>query len=352
MDYLQHTFEKYPFCSLQAATFHPDGTSSGKAEHHLIFRLKEQPPNCLTALRACIQDGLAQEPYKKAACVFARYFLQNAVEQRPQIHATRLFPGPCVLSFIEQPPANGTPLAVWLYLQEPGIFDQPVKMLRTTEKFHLGGNAAQQTKQLLTDYGQWLQAKGLSVKDNMVSTCFYLNDIDEQYAVFAKTYADYLQANGIEPPHYYMTGNATEGSNGAPGSCVTLDACAVAGLEASRIQRLDHGRGVSLSLKDRKHVYVHGVAGVDEKGLLEEPHNLRAQTFRMWGNAEAALGQAKATWQDVISIIVYVRNKEDYSLVKGFFLSRFPNIPCIILAGKPCHPTWLIAMECMAICRI
>ena len=379
MKYLHHTFDMHPACTVQAASFqpvvslHPDVPPS-VAEHHLIFQFSTKkttataetcpyPEDCMAALHACMEAWLAREPYHKAKCVFARYFLKNAGEQRSQVQARHLFPAPCALSFIEQPPANKTELAVWLYLKEPETVPNKYTHYWTTEKFHLGGSVAQQTKKLLEDYQEWLQAKGCTMKDHCLRTWFFISDIDTNYPAFAKTRTDYFRELGMDETTHYLASTGIEGRNGAPGSYVTMDAYAVNGLEPSQITYLQatthlipaktYGvtseRGVALQFEDRRHIFISGTASIDAAGNIVEPGNIRGQTLRMWENVEVLLAQADATWQDVAQIIVYLRRQEDLPLVRALFTSRFPDIPTLIVMGKVCRPAWLIEMECMAI---
>ncbi|NLA16162.1 MAG: hypothetical protein GX877_06475 [Bacteroidales bacterium] len=368
MKYSQHTFEKYPTCTVHAASFYPNQSPSG-AEHHLIFTLSAKEDlmaakeNCIAVMHACIEEWLAQEPYQKATCVFARYFLKNSAELRPQVHARRMFPAPCALSFIEQPPANNSTLVVWLYLQEPEAFSEKYTHFWTTEKFHLGENVAQQTKKLLTDYQQWLQAKGCHMKDHCMRTWFFISNIDVNYPAFAKTRTDYFREIGMDETTHYIASTGIEGENGAPGSYVTMDAYAVKGLNPSQVthlQALTHlsptnmygvtfERGVALQFDDRKHIYISGTASIDAKGNVVEEGNVRGQTLRMWENVEVLLSAANATWNNVAQIIVYLRHQSDLSLVRALFKNRFPDIPTVIVMGKVCRPAWLIEMECIAI---
>ena len=73
------------------------------------------------------------------------------------------------------------------------------------------------------------------------------------------------------------------------------------------------------------------------------------QTHRMWENVETLLAEAEATYDDVMQIIVYLRDLADVSLVKTLFQQKFPHTPYIITLAPVCRPTWLIEMECIAV---
>ena len=55
------------------------------------------------------------------------------------------------------------------------------------------------------------------------------------------------------------------------------------------------------------------------------------------------------TFDDVMQIIVYLRDLSDVSLVKSLFDKKFPHTPYIITLAPVCRPTWLVEMECIAV---
>ena len=62
----------------------------------------------------CAQAKLmAMDEVKGAKIVFKRYFLSDATNQVPRIEEN----DPCTVSYIQQPPLDGSKVALWLYLQ-------------------------------------------------------------------------------------------------------------------------------------------------------------------------------------------------------------------------------------------
>ena len=62
----------------------------------------------------CAQAKLmAMDEVKGAKIVFKRYFLSDATNQVPRIEEN----DPCTVSYIQQPPLDGSKIALWLYLQ-------------------------------------------------------------------------------------------------------------------------------------------------------------------------------------------------------------------------------------------
>jgi enamine deaminase RidA (YjgF/YER057c/UK114 family) len=69
----------------------------------------------------------------------------------------------------------------------------------------------------------------------------------------------------------------------------------------------------------------------------------------MWENVEALLNEGGASFDDVMQIIVYLRDTADYTIVEQLFAKKFPNTPYVITYAPVCRPQWLIEMECIAV---
>jgi enamine deaminase RidA (YjgF/YER057c/UK114 family) len=69
----------------------------------------------------------------------------------------------------------------------------------------------------------------------------------------------------------------------------------------------------------------------------------------MWENVETLLKEGGATYNDVMQIIVYLRDTSDYNMVKKMFEEKFPQTPYVITLAPVCRPKWLVEMECMAV---
>jgi enamine deaminase RidA (YjgF/YER057c/UK114 family) len=69
----------------------------------------------------------------------------------------------------------------------------------------------------------------------------------------------------------------------------------------------------------------------------------------MWENVEKLLEEGGMSYEDVMQIVVYLRDSSDYETVKQMFDKKFPNMPLVITLAPVCRPTWLIEMECIAV---
>ena len=100
---------------------------------------------------------------------------------------------------------------------------------------------------------------------------------------------------------------------------------------------------------DRAHVFISGTASINNKGEVVHVGNIVKQAERMWENVGVLLEEGGASFDDVMQIIVYLRDICDYQTVKEMFDRRFPDIPKVITLAPVCRPTWLIEMECIAV---
>lgn len=108
-------------------------------------------------------------------------------------------------------------------------------------------------------------------------------------------------------------------------------------------------RGTAIHYGDREHVIISGTASINNKGEVMYPGDIEKQTLRMWENVETLLNEASCTFDDVMQIIVYLRDISDYQIVKALFDRKFPQTPWIITLAPVCRPQWLIEMECVAV---
>jgi enamine deaminase RidA (YjgF/YER057c/UK114 family) len=72
------------------------------------------------------------------------------------------------------------------------------------------------------------------------------------------------------------------------------------------------------------------------------------QLERTLENIDVLLKSGGATIDDMMYMIVYLRDAADYARVNERLESRFPGIPKIIVEGAVCRPEWLIEIEGVA----
>ena len=380
--------------SVELATF---STEAGITEHHAILHV-EPRGELFTGQFQRLQQA-EEALLHSAACagarvVFKRYFLSDATNQAsalspqpssliPQPSSLRPHPfptlpfrglgGPSAVSYIQQPPLDGSKVAVWLYLvHDMEVAERDDLVVASHNGYqHLWrmgmcapeGDSAQQTTTLLTDYEALLQRYGATLADNCIRTWFYVRDVDTQYAGMVRARRENFEAQGLTKNTHFIASTGIGGSPADTKALVQLGTYALVGFAPEQQRYLyakthlnptyEYGvtfeRGTVIDYGDRSHVYISGTASINNKGEVVHVGDIVQQTYRMWENVEALLAEADTTFDDVAQIIVYLRDTGDYDTVRQLFDNRFPHTPCVITLAPVCRPTWLIEMECLAI---
>ena len=310
------------------------------------------------------------EDVQGSSIVFKRYFLSDATNQVPVIQERDA----CTVSYIQQPPLDGSKIAVWLYLQK-GTEVKP--MNNSTVVRHNGyqhvwtfglmdstsATSYMQTWQTLFIYIDILKLFQATLEGNCVRTWFFVRDVDTQYGGLVKSRRECFVEQGLTSETHYIASTGIGGSPYDPKALVQLDSYAMTGFEPQQLRYLyglshlnrtiEYGvtfeRATLMQYGDRNHVFISGTASINHKGEVMYVGNVQQQTFRMWENVETLLNEGGMSYEDVMQIIVYLRDSADYEMVKGMFDQKFPHIPTVFTLAPVCRPTWLIEMECMAV---
>ena len=313
---------------------------------------------------------LEMEDVQGSCIVFKRYFLSDATNQVPVIQERDA----CTISYIQQPSLDGSKVAVWLYLQK-GTEVKP--MNNSTVVRHNGyqhvwtfglmdstsATSYMQTWQTLFIYIDILKLFQATLEGNCVRTWFFVRDVDTQYGGLVKSRRECFVEQGLTPETHYIASTGIGGSPYDPKALVQLDSYAMTGFEPqqqrylyglSHLNRtIEYGvtfeRATLMQYGDRNHVFISGTASINHKGEVMYVGNVQQQTFRMWENVETLLNEGGMSYEDVMQIIVYLRDSADYEMVKSMFNQKFPRIPTVFTLAPVCRPTWLIEMECMAV---
>ena len=316
------------------------------------------------------QEMLYQLPELEGANpIFKRYFLTDATNQVPYLNEEKH----CTISYIQQPPLNGSKITLWVYLQkgtrvsmEDGTLiseHNGYRHLWTMGLQKAEGSSYEQTLKLLNSYEDKLDDLGATLAENCIRTWFFVRDVDTQYAGMVRARRDNFLEQGLTKNTHFIASTGIGGNPSHPLSIIQLGAYALTGFDKEQQQYLyapthlnptyEYGvtfeRGTCIYYGDRKHVYISGTASINNKGEVMYEGDIVKQTHRMWENVETLLAEANTTFEDVMQIIVYLRDLSDVSLVKSLFDKKFPHIPYIITLAPVCRPTWLVEMECIAV---
>lgn len=353
--------------------------ADGVSEYHVMIHAT-RPEASYEAQLAAVADAychLREERLGGAVAVFKRYFLSDAANQADLLLALATEGSDCALSIVEQPPLNGTKVALWAYLQTGvqtqvlpgGLFEVrhgAYRHLWCGSAFNRAANSEYQTRLLLNDYVMQLMEQGCKLADNCVRTWFFVQNVDVNYAGVVKARNEVFVTQNLTEKTHYIASTGIGGRHADPKVLVQMDAYAVDGLKPGQIHYLyapthlnptyEYGvsfeRGTYVDYGDRRQVFISGTASINNKGEIVYPGDIRKQTLRMWENVEALLKEAECGFEHIGQMIVYLRDAADYQVVKQMYDQRFPSTPKVFLHAPVCRPGWLIEMECMGVRKL
>ena len=348
----------------------------GVSEYHAILRITN-PRLTYAEQIECLQtayDELLRDEVPGAVAVLKRYFLSDAANQYNTLMASQIERTDCALSIIEQPPLDGTKIALWVYLQT-GVLTRVLphgdyevshgcyRHLWSLANFNKASKSEYQTRLLLNDYVMRLAGRGCSLADNCIRTWFFVQNVDVNYAGVVKARNEVFLTQNLTENTHFIASTGIAGRHADHEVLVQMDAYAVDGLYPGQVHHLyapthlnptyEYGvsfeRGTYVDYGDRRQVFISGTASINNRGEIMYPGDIRRQTERMWENVEVLLAEAECTFDNVGHILVYLRDMADYTVVEEMFENRFPSIPKVYLQAPVCRPGWLIEMECMAV---
>ena len=350
--------------------------AEGVSEYHVMLHVTnprltytEQVDALLEACHEMLEGDL-----KGAVAVFKRFFISDAANQADYLLAIHAEQSGCALSIVEQPPLDGTKVALWVYLQKNvqmralscGIYEVKhgaYRHLWMAGAYNQASNSEYQMRLLLNDYVMQLLENGCSLAENCIRTWIYVQNVDVNYAGVVKARNEVFVTQNLTDKTHFIASTGIAGRHANPKVLVQLDAYAVDGVKKEQIHYLyapthlnptyEYGvsfeRGTYVDYGDRRQVFISGTASINNKGEVVYPGDIRKQTLRMWENVEMLLKEAECTFDNVGHLLVYLRDVADYTVVSEMFEERFPNIPKVYLLAPVCRPGWLIEMECMAV---
>ena len=304
-----------------------------------------------------------------AQYIMKRYFLSDSTNQQPLMRQQKNIS----VSLIQQQPLDGTKIAAWLYLQSGvEVKEQNGAVVVSHNGYrHLWkmgmvknqGDSARQTEELLTEYEAMLSKFNATLAENCIRTWFFVRDVDTNYHGLVVARRENFIQQGLTEKTHYISSTGIGGSPADTKALVQLGTYAITGLEPEQQHYLyapthlnptyEYGvtfeRGTVVEYGDREHVFISGTASINNKGEVVHVGDIVLQTQRMWETVEALLKEGETGWEDVMQIVVYLRDTADYEVVRQLFAERFPHIPTVITLAPVCRPTWLVEMECIAV---
>lgn len=350
--------------------------SEGVTEWHAMIALDSGKFNTNTQfnnIEKAIDRLRNNECLDEATLVLKRYFVSDIANQQGYLDATENV----AVSIIEQPPLNGTKVAVWLWFIEGGqIYKESdgTRIFEHSAYKHLFNmmlqvplkNELEETRAIFNNYIKTLSTHCCTLKNNCIRTWIYARNVDVHYAGLVQGRTECFDKENLTRDTHYIASTGIEGKAQNSKVLVTMDAYAIAGIQQSQIKylhaptRLDtpaeYGvtfeRGTAVDYGDRRHIFISGTASIDNKGKIVHQNDVVKQAERTVDNIKALLNNAEANMSDVAKMIVYLRDVADYQLAKDFFEEFYPDIPRVITLAPVCRPGWLIEVECIAIKEI
>jgi enamine deaminase RidA (YjgF/YER057c/UK114 family) len=329
-----------------------------------MFHVKGGELNYETQLRnlhRAYSELLNDELLTGAKPVMKRYFLSDAANQSEQLEEElKSFPE-CATSILQQPPLDGSKIALWCYLTTNT--NSAYKHYWTAGTGIASGNSEEQTHALLENYEAELLQRECTLEKDCIRTWFFVQNVDVNYAGMVQARRYNFLDQGLTEHTHYIASTGIEGRHADPKVLVMLDAYAIEGIKPDQIKYLyarthlnptyEYGvsfeRGTAVDFEDRRQIIISGTASINNHGEIVFPGDVVRQAERMCENVEALLKEADSCFEELQYIIVYLRDTADYLIIKSFFEKSFPNIPTIITLASVCRPGWLVEMECMAV---
>ena len=342
-------------------------------EYHAMIHVAESRLPYAKQLEAVINAYHALlSKWPDTQAVFKRYFLSDAANQADDVIVADVTD--CAKSIIQQAPLDGTKIALWVYLMsnvqtsltKSGLYQVShgeFRHLYNASAHNLAANSEYQMRLLFNEYIMQLAEEGCTLSENCIRTWLFVNDIDLNYGGVVRARNQVFFTQGLTVHTHFIASTGIGGRQQDPNVLSQMDNYAIAGIRPEQIHYLyapthlnrtsDYGvsfeRGTYIDYADRRHVFISGTASINNKGEIMFPKDVEKQTRRMWENVEALLKEADCTYDNVVEMVVYLRDVADYEVVRALYEERFPDKPFVIVNAPVCRPGWLVEMECMAL---
>jgi enamine deaminase RidA (YjgF/YER057c/UK114 family) len=360
--------------------------ANGEQEHFLVI---EPDPELnfaeqLVSLQARYALALAMADLPLESAAFRRIFLSDAMNQSSVLREAPIADattGSTALSVIGQSPFGGAKLSMLAYhTAGPApvtkcrlapnhllIERRGVRHLWSTGLCSANGDrrngAGEQTTEVFGKLVQKLGSLGGGLKNNCVRTWLYLKDVDVFYQDMVEARRDLFETEGLSADTHYIASTGIEGACSHAFDLVSMDAYSILGLIPEQISYLNdysrlcatkrYGvtfeRATKVAFADRAHVHISGTAAIDAEGRVLQQGDVIRQLDYALANVEALLRMGQSGFDDMMYLLVYLRDPSDHAKVSRYLASRFDGLPILIVQGAVCRPEWLVEVEGQAI---
>ena len=333
-------------------------------------------------LRRAYDDAIAAQGLAQESGLYRRFYCSDPRNQSGVLE-TQSFSQPlagthCAVSWVGQPPEPPAKVAMWAqHIHDPGAVldtgkeDGSAALRRGELTHHWTTNvtctkvhrAYDQTKGIFSAYDAYLGAHGMTLRDHVVRTWFFVRHVDVNYEGLVNARRELFEDRGLTAGTHFIASTGIEGCSALDAAKVSMDAYAIGGLRPEQVtylEALDHlgpthvygvtfERATEVAYRDRKHIFISGTASIDPEGKIMHTGDVSRQLDRVLENVEALLAQSGAGLGDMCAFIAYVRDPSDQSLIRERMAARLGAVPVTVVVAPVCRPGWLIELEGRAI---
>lgn len=347
----------------------------------------EQFSAALTQVQQLYLSAAEQLAFTREDLVFGRVSLDSrerftAFRQSPLFQELQH----SALSLIVQPPMNSSMISVLVYCikgdtvsksegADNGLGKKGSVLVRGENYSQLwlsnitgdaGTSLEEQTESAFNTSKKALGENGMTLLPNGLRTWVYVGDIDNKYTSMTEARKEWFAQEGLTDATRYLASTGVEGVSVEEGIGVTMDFMGTAGLQDEQIEKMEvldnmpptisyavtFERGLKVRFGDRTHYHISGTASIDNQGNVIHLDDVAKQAERMVENVKALLKESGSAMDEMVYCIGYLRNPEDYPVVKDILEKHLPaQIPLIVVHGAICRPEWLVEIEGIAVKR-
>jgi len=332
--------------------------------------------------------ALATEGLSDATVVFSRLYVSDYVNQAEALNASEFLESlrRGALSIIEQKPVGGGQFSLFSYhirRRAGATFTKQItrnpadcrnSVLASLENYRLlfTTNYAQgepydsynQTNDIFNALNVTIEQSGMNLLANTIRTWIFVRDIDNNYKDMVRARKEYFTSQGLTNKTRYLASTGIQGCGVSSAHIVTVDSLSIGGLSKGQIIRIEapshlsptilynvtFERGLRVRFGDRSHLYISGTASINNKGEVLHPGDVEMQTRRTVENLRALLANHGATVQDLGYLMVYMRDSQEWELVRRVLRDEIgETTPLISFEARVCRPAWLFEMEGVAV---
>lgn len=361
--------------------------ASGAAEHFIVVTAPAgvdfgcQIGHIDKQYRAALQSlNLSEE-----TAICRRIFVSDVINQAAIVRNSVLFRdtphNPVAVSLIQQSPFPSAKIALLAYHVEGGGPARKIRLSPNNVLVEKGGqrhlwttglcsaqtdpgpSPAVQTREVFDDLIATLAQEGANLRDHCVRTWIYLKDVDTFYAGMVQSRGDIFSRHGLTSDTHFIASTGIEGACAHRYDIVAMDAYSNLDLKPGQISYLNDferlcptrdynvhfERGTRVAYADRAHHFISGTASIDKRGRVVHEGDVVRQFEHALDNIEALLRSGNAELDNLMNLIVYLRDPSDFLRIDALRNELLPDVPTVVVEGAVCRPEWLVEIEGVAI---